>query len=1790
MGSLKRKEAPGGDIPSKKAKSSKDTRPAKSDKPSTSTRDGADSQKRASSGADAPKSVISSILKDEEPMFPRGGGSVLTPLEQKQIQLEAKADALREGEFDTEEKTKHKKEKRRKSKLGAFEDTKKKSSSDEDGTKIEALNYKRLAKGSVVLGQVSAISHHNLTIALPNNLSGNVSIAAISDVVTAKIQQAAEASDDDDDSADEGDDDDDIELNSLFEVGQYVRAYVISTKEGEGSGKKNHIELSLRPEDANSGMSKNDVVANATVMAAVTSVQDHGYEMELGVDNKKLKGFLPKKDVGSEVDELRLQPGAVSLCLVKSVSGKIAQLCLDSEKMGKVDNMATEATTVNTFQPGTVVDVLVTSTTGRGLLGKILGHLPVTADLIHSGAGPDAVDLDAKYKIGSRVKARVICTFPNAKNPKLGISLLPHVVKLQAKKAGKGGQAKPPLNVLPIAARVDKCTVRKVEPEIGLYVDVGVAGLSGFVHISKVKDGKVEALYESSGPFKEGSVHRGRVIGYSTFDGMYLMTFEPTIIEQQFIRLEDVPAGEIVSCMIEKVVVGGQGVSGLVVKVAEGITGYVHETHFADVRLQHPEKKFREGMTVKARVLSVRPRKRQMRLTLKKTLVNSDTPIIKSFDEVEVGQQALGTISDISPHGARIEFYKGVRGWLPVSQMSEAFIQDPKEHFKVGQVVNVHILEVDPENQKLLVSCKDPSAFGLDKQAALKALSVGSIVSGKVIQKSDDDVHVELDGSNLKAILPLGQLTDKSANKSQSALKRIHMGQTLTDLLVLDKNERRRAITLSSKPSLVEAGKTGKLICTYADAKVGAEVPGFISSIRPGAVLVRFGGNLVGVMFKTRLPIEDQEKEAFGLRKDQSITVRIRAIDLERTRLVVDPLTAELPSNEAKPKKEKESARPQAHGPVQDITFGQIVEAKIVGIHDTQLNVETADKVQGRVDISQIFDSWDNIKDPEEPLSQFKKGETIRVRAIGLHDSKDHRFLAFSHRSYNSVLEFTAKASDIEADELKPLSLEDLQVGSTHVAFVNNASRNGLWTNISPVVRGRINAMDVSDDTSKMNDVINNFPIGTALKVRVIAVDAKRGVLDLSARSDSSAAVTWDSIKPNQVLAGCVVKVNERQIMVKLGSNVAGHVHLVDMSDDFGDVNTLKYDKGDAIQVSVVEVDKSNKRVRLSTRPSRVLNSSSPITDPEITSVKQVVSGSTIRGFVKHVADKGVFVLLGGNVSALVKISNLSDRFLKEWKEHFQVDQLVKGRVLSVDEGAGQVELSLKSSVVDDNYKPLKTYKDIKPNQIVTGKIRKVEDFGAFIVVDGSDNVSGLCHRSEMADSPVEDARKLYKAGDVVKAKVLTLDRNKKRISFGLKPAYFDDDVDMDEGEGAALDSDNEEEDEVDSDEGEDLAEGGASIKFMGTDNLEDSEDEQDNADSDEDVDEDGDVDMSREQNGLSNGKYDWAGDAFDDSDKETRSAAAKNSASKQKETKKPKKDEIQIDRTAALDVHGPQTASDYERLLLGQPDSSALWIAYMALQMQVSELTKAREIAERAIKTINIREQTEKLNVWIAYLNLEVAYGTKTTVEEVFQRACQYNDDQEIHERLATIYIQSGKHKKADELFQATVAKFGSKNPNLWTNYAHFLHATLNQPDRARALLPRATQALGEQHTAALMAKFGSLEFRSPNGDAERGRTTFETLLATWPKRFDLWNQLVDLEMAAPGADATAVRDVFERGTKVKGLKAQRAMKWFKRWAEWEGKTDPKGKERVMAKAAEWVTAAKARKEAGAAEDEDME
>jgi rRNA biogenesis protein RRP5 len=148
-------------------------------------------------------------------------------------------------------------------------------------------------------------------------------------------------------------------------------------------------------------------------------------------------------------------------------------------------------------------------------------------------------------------------------------------------------------------------------------------------------------------------------------------------------------------------------------------------------------------------------------------------------------------------------------------------------------------------------------------------------------------------------------------------------------------------------------------------------------------------------------------------------------------------------------------------------------------------------------------------------------------------------------------------------------------------------------------------------------------------------------------------------------------------------------------------------------------------------------------------------------------------------------------------------------------------------------------------------------------------------------------------------------------------------------------------------------------------------------------------------------------------------------------------------------------------------------------------------------------------------------------------------------------------------------IKKF-SQNPKVWTNYATFLFDTVTDAGRARELLARALQALPQHHHLDVTKKFAQLEFRSPNGEAERGRTIFEGLISTFPKRLDLLNVLLDLEIAA--GDKDQVRRLFERTTS-SNLKPKKAKFFFKRWLEYEEKHgDVKSREKVQAKAAEYV------------------
>lgn len=1451
---------------------------------------------------------------------------------------------------------------------------------------------------------------------LPNNLNGYIPITAISDQLNTKIEKllgdeenGSRQNEDDGD----GDGEEHIALKSMFRIGQYLRACVTSTHEGDINGQagkaKKRIELSINPNLANGSMKASDLSVHNFVQASVISNEEHGLVMELGVDNKSLRGFMSSKELGNSSNHEAVKQGSVYLCIIKEISsdGKIVKLSADHTKARNIKNLKflSTAPTVDALLPGTPLEFPVTAISASGISGKVMGVLDVTAEIFHSGL-TIAHDLNKEMKIGSRARGRVIYTFPDSDPPKLGISLLNHVVTFSNRFSKGEMKRADPLEILPISSVIEEAKVLQVVPKVGLFLNVGVSDITGFAHISRLSDEKVDTLSKETREYKPGSMHRARVIGYNHMDGMFILSLEKRILDQPFLRIQDISVGQVVKGHIEKLIISQKGATNVVVKLADGIAGIVPETHLADVRLQYPERKFKEGAKVTARVLWTDSEKGLVRLTLKKTLVNSDVDLWQDYETILVGTQSPGTIVSLSKTGAVVQFYGKVRAWLPVSEMSEAFIKNPSDHFSIGQTVNVRVVSVSPSEEKMTVTCKSSSSSLLEHQNALKEIDIKSLVTGVVSDKGSDFITVKLE-NGVTGSIRIGQLSEGSEKKVFSALKNIRVGQDLRNVLVLNKTSQKPWLILSNKASIRESASKGQLPGTFDELVHGQIVTGFIRNITAERVFVEFAGGLVGLLFKSQLEESLKSLPDFGLRLDQSVTVVVSHIDTNQQRFWLS-MTKAAPdgtlqsSNSALPGS-SDIVKAGQTASIPDLTFGKSVQAIITSVKLTQLNVDLGEGIQGRIDMSEIFDKWEEIPDRKHPLRHFKKGQAVPVRVLGIHDARSWRFLPVSHRgSKNPVFELTARKGVNFGTESDLLSLEKISEGSEWIAFVNNISTGCLWVNLTPNVRGRVEFRELTDDLSQLENVEKSFPIGSALKVCVRNVDVATNRLDLTASATKRIdSVSWKNLTKGTILPARVTKVNENCIAVQLSDSIAAAIGLTELVDDFAKANPTIYKKNDIIRVRVIDVDENSKRLHLSCRPSNILNSELEQKDPQISSLSQLNVNDTVRGFVKNVSEKGLFVELGSSLTAFVMVKNLSDEYIKDWKSQFEIGRLVEGRITFVDSTTNHVQVSLKKSHLNNGYKPPLALEDLAVGQVVGGIVRKVYDYGVMIRVDNS-NLAGLCHVSEMADQKVEDVKKIYTEGDAVKAVILKIDAEKMRLRFGLKASYFEtssDDSMADDDEEAQNTTSETAFSEVEAQEADAMTDD-RSILSASDDGNEGIIDVADEMDLDEK--------QSNQVSALSKVGFDWTGGNIADEEwDENDSVFDEENPLKKKRRRKP---EIKADRTGDLDKNGPQSVADFERLLLGKPHSSLLWIEYMAFQLRLNEVDKARDIATRALRTIDPREEEEKIDVRTALLNLENTFGDDSSLERVFEEACQYHDSREMHDRLVDIYIKSAK------------------------------------------------------------------------------------------------------------------------------------------------------------------------------------
>jgi small subunit ribosomal protein S1 len=162
--------------------------------------------------------------------------------------------------------------------------------------------------------------------------------------------------------------------------------------------------------------------------------------------------------------------------------------------------------------------------------------------------------------------------------------------------------------------------------------------------------------------------------------------------------------------------------------------------------------------------------------------------------------------------------------------------------------------------------------------------------------------------------------------------------------------------------------------------------------------------------------------------------------------------------------------------------------------------------------------------------------------------------------------------------------------------------------------------------------------------------------------------------------------------------------------------------------------------------------------------ISRLEKGQVLEGTVKNITNYGVFVDLGG-VDGLIHITDLSWGRINHPEEVVALDQHINVVVLDFNEQQKRIALGLKQ-LTPHPWEALSP--DLKVGDTVKGKVVAIADYGAFIEVEPG--VEGLVHVSEMSWSPrLHSAQEFLKMGDEVEAVVLTLDREGRKMSLGLK-------------------------------------------------------------------------------------------------------------------------------------------------------------------------------------------------------------------------------------------------------------------------------------------------------------------------------------------------------------------------------------------------------------------------------------
>ncbi len=438
------------------------------------------------------------------------------------------------------------------------------------------------------------------------------------------------------------------------------------------------------------------------------------------------------------------------------------------------------------------------------------------------------------------------------------------------------------------------------------------------------------------------------------------------------------------------------------------------------------------------------------------------------------------------------------------------------------------------------------------------------------------------------------------------------------------------------------------------------------------------------------------------------------------------------------------------------------------------LSKEKADMMRAWTDISRAAENQEHIEGTviakvkgglsvDIGVKAFLPGSQIDLRPVrnmDIYIGKKYKFkvIKFNKKRGNIVLSRRALLEE-ERESLKTQTKDLMKEGTRVMGVVKNVTDYGAFIDLGGI-DGLLHITDMSWSRIKHpSEVIN---VGDEIEVVVLKYDTEkeRVSLGLKQLSEDPWLDTAGKFPVGTRLTGKVVSLTDYGAFLDVGEGVEGLVHVSEMSW----TKRVKHPSqivnvGDAVEVQVLALDQDNRRIslgmkQLQTNPWNELKEAYP-------------PGTIIEGDIKSVTDFGIFVGIEDGIDGMVHISDFSwTRRVNHPSEIYKKDDKIRAVVLGVDIENERFSLGVKQLDSDPWSVVEKSFTIGSLHEV---KVTKVADFGVFVEL--SNDIEGLVHISELSTKRVNSPEEVCKVGDLVKAEVISVDQDARKIGLSVRLA-----------------------------------------------------------------------------------------------------------------------------------------------------------------------------------------------------------------------------------------------------------------------------------------------------------------------------------------------------------------------------------------------------------------------------------